>query len=153
LKPTWGVVSPKGQALPDTHADADISVVGPLARGAADLDLALDVMAGPDEIDGVAWKLDLPACGASSLADLRIAVKLRDPNCDVDAEYADKLQALVDAVAKRGATVKEIEPYRPPTRGLRALVTRGDFGADQRGGCQALGPDAQRNRRRQGALS
>jgi amidase len=110
LKPTWGVVSPKGQALPGTHADADISVVGPLARGAADLDLALDVMAGPDEIDGVAWKLDLPACGASSLADLRIAVKLRDPHCDVDAEYADKLQALVDAVAKRGAKVKEIEP-------------------------------------------
>src|SRR5499427_4427758 len=25
-KPTWGVVSPKGQALPGTHADADISV-------------------------------------------------------------------------------------------------------------------------------
>src|SRR5262249_27567972 len=110
LKPTWGVVSPKGQALPGTHADGDISVIGPLARGAADLDLALDVMAGPDEIDSVAWKLDLPACGASSLADLRIAVKLRDPNCDVDAEYADKLQALVDAVAKRGAKVKEIEP-------------------------------------------
>jgi amidase len=41
---------------------------------------------------------------------LRIAVKLRDPNCDVDVEYADKLQALVDAVAKRGAKVKEIEP-------------------------------------------
>src|SRR5262249_7063511 len=99
-----------GQALPGTHADADISVVGPLARGAADLDLALDVMAGPDKIDGVAWKLDLPPCGARSLADLRIAIKLRDPNCDVDAEYADKLQALVDAVAKRGATVKEIEP-------------------------------------------
>ena len=41
LKPTWGVASPKGQALPGTHADADISVIGPLARGAADLDLAL----------------------------------------------------------------------------------------------------------------
>jgi amidase len=110
LKPTWGVVSPKGQALPGTHADADISVIGPLARGAADLDLALDVMAGPDKIDGVAWKLDLPLCPARSLADLRIAVKLRDPNCDVDAEYADKLQPLVDAVAKCGAKVKEIEP-------------------------------------------
>jgi hypothetical protein len=47
-------------------------------------------MAGPDEIDGVAWKLDLPRA-AQALADLRIAVKLRDPNCDVDAEYADKL--------------------------------------------------------------
>jgi amidase len=110
LKPTWGIVSPRGQALPGTHAYADISVVGPLARGAADLELALDAMADPDEIDGIAWKLDLPVCDARSLSDLRIAVKLRDPNCEVDAEYADKLQALVDAIAKRGAKVKEIEP-------------------------------------------
>jgi amidase len=92
------------------HAYADISVIGPLARGAEDLDLALDAMAGPDEIDGAAWKLDLPACSAKSLRDLRVAVKLTDPNSDVDAEYLDKLQALVDALAKRGARVKEIEP-------------------------------------------
>jgi amidase len=110
LKPTWGVVSPRGQALPGTHAYADISVVGPLARAATDLDLALDAMAGADEIDGIAWKLDLPVCDARSLSDLRIAVKLRDPNCEVDAEYADKLQALVDALAKRGGKVKEVEP-------------------------------------------
>jgi Asp-tRNAAsn/Glu-tRNAGln amidotransferase A subunit and related amidases len=151
LKPTWGVASPKGQALPGTHADADISVIGPLARGAADLDLALDVMAGPDEIDGVAWKLDLPPCSASSLADLRIAVKLRDPNCDVDAEYADKLQALVDAVAKRGAKVKEIEPKLDTVRlhEVYVLLLRAATSLRTRGrGCQALGPDAQRNRRR-----
>jgi amidase len=110
LKPTWGVVAPKGQALPGAHAYADISVIGPLTRGAEDLDLALDAMAGPDEIDGAAWKLDLPACDAKSLRDLRVAVKLTDPNSDVDAEYSDKLQALVDALAKRGARVKEIEP-------------------------------------------
>jgi amidase len=110
LKPTWGVIAPKGQALPGTHAYADISVIGPMARGAEDLELALDAMAGPDEIDGEAWKLDLPACAAKSLRDLRVAVKLTDPNSDVDTEYADKLQALVDALAKRGAKVKEIEP-------------------------------------------
>src|SRR4029077_13823226 len=110
LKPTWGVNAPKGQALPGTHAYADISVIGPLARGAEDLELGLDAMAGPDEIDGAAWKLDLPACAAKSLRDLRVAVKLTDPNSDVDTEYADKLQALVDALAKRGAKVKEIEP-------------------------------------------
>jgi amidase len=52
---------------------ADISVIGPLMRGAEDLDLALDAMAGPDEIDGAAWKLDLPACSAKSLRDLRVA--------------------------------------------------------------------------------
>ena len=110
LKPTWGVISPKGQSLPGVHGYSDISVVGPMTRGAEDLDLALDAMAGPDDIDGVAWKLDLPTCPASSLKDLRIAVKLTDPNSEIDGEYADRMQALVDALAKRGATVKEVEP-------------------------------------------
>ena len=110
LKPTWGVISPKGHALPGSHAYGDISAIGPLARGAEDLDVALDAMAGPDDIDGVAWKLDLPTCDAQSLKDLRIAVKLRDPMSEIDGPYADKLQNLVDALAKRGANVKEIEP-------------------------------------------
>ncbi len=110
LKPTWGIISPMGHSLPDVVTYADISAIGPLTRGAEDLDLALDAMAGPDDIDGVAWKLDLPKCSATSLKDLRIAVKLSDACSDVDAEYAGKLQALVDALAKRGAKVKEIEP-------------------------------------------
>jgi amidase len=110
LKPTWGLVTPKGQALSGVYAYSDISAIGPLARSAEDLDLALDAMAGADEIDGAAWKVELPGCVASSLRDLRIAVKLTDPNCEVDAEYADTLQALVDALARRGARVKQIEP-------------------------------------------
>jgi amidase len=89
LKPTWGVVAPKGQALPGSYAYSDISVIGPMARGADDLEVALDAMAGPDEIDSVAWKVDLPACAAGSLKDLRIAVKLHDPYCEVETEYAD----------------------------------------------------------------
>ncbi len=35
LKPTWGVVAPKGQALPGSYAYADMSVIGPLGRGGA----------------------------------------------------------------------------------------------------------------------
>src|SRR5215831_10693854 len=110
LKPTWGVVAPTGQALPGSHAYADMSVIGPLGRSADDLDIALGAMAGPDEIDGMAWKVDLPACGAASLKDFRIAVKFSDPNGEVETEYVDKLQALVDALAKCGARVKEAEP-------------------------------------------
>ncbi len=34
LKPTWGVVAPKGQALPGANAYGDISVIGPLTRAA-----------------------------------------------------------------------------------------------------------------------
>ncbi len=110
LKPTWGIISPKGHSLPGSHAYGDISAIGPLARGAEDLDVALDAMAGPDDIDGVAWKLELPVCPAQSLKDLRVAVKLRDPNCEIDGAYADKLQALVDGLARQGAKVVETEP-------------------------------------------
>ena len=110
LKPTWGIISPKGHALPGSVAYGDISAIGPLTRGAEDLDLALDAMAGPDDIDGVAWKLELPKCPAGSLKDLRIAVKLSDACSEIDREYGDKLQNLVDALAKRGAKIKEIEP-------------------------------------------
>jgi amidase len=110
LKPTWGVISPKGHGLPDAHAYEDITVVGPMTRGAEDLDVALDAMAGPDEIDGVAWRLNLPICLASSLKELRVAVKLGDPCSEIDPSYLAKLQALVDTLAKRGAKVKEIEP-------------------------------------------
>lgn len=110
LKPTWGVLSPKGHALPGSVAYGDISAIGPLTRGAEDLDLALDAMAGPDDIDGVAWRLELPKCPAGSLKDLRVAVKLKDAASEVDGDYADKLQQLVDELGKRGAKVKEVEP-------------------------------------------
>src|SRR5215467_4505911 len=110
LKPTWGVISPKGHALPGVVAYGDISVIGPLTRGAEDLDLALDAMAGPDDIDGVCWKVEFPACPAHALKDLRIAVKLSDGCSEIDLEYGDKLQALVDALTKCGAKVKDIEP-------------------------------------------
>ena len=116
LKPTWGVAAPAGQALPGSHAYSDMSVIGPLARGAEDLDIALNVMAGADDIDGTAWKVDLPACGAASLRDFRVAVKLRDPNFEVETEYADKIAELAEALAKRGATVKEVEPAADSAR-------------------------------------
>ena len=107
LKPTYGIIPSRGQSLPGTFAAGDISVVGPMARSAADLDMALDVMAGPDLLDDVGWQLQLPVCEKSSLKDFRVAVKLGDPNSDVDTEYAARLQDLADALAKAGATVSD----------------------------------------------
>ena len=50
-KPTYGIVSAARPRLAGNVAPRDISVIGPLARSADDLALALSVIAGPDEID------------------------------------------------------------------------------------------------------
>ncbi len=109
-KPTFGLITYRGHALPNSVAPPDISVVGPLARSAQDLDVALDIMAGHDPDDGGYLKVALPKCDKTSLRQFRVAVKLRDAESDVDGEYADQLQALVDRLAKAGAKVKEAEP-------------------------------------------
>jgi amidase len=106
-KPSWGVVSPRGHALNGNVAQADISVCGPLARGAADLEIAMDVMAGPDEIDGRGWTLTLPKSKKKKLRDFKVAVVANDPNCDVDQSVQDQIQALADFLGKQKAKVSD----------------------------------------------
>ncbi|MBL8701578.1 MAG: amidase [Alphaproteobacteria bacterium] len=110
-KPTWGIVSPKGHALPGRVSVSDISAVGPLARGAADLDIALGVMAGPDEIDATGWKLALPAPRKKSLRDFKIAVMITDRNGEVDKPMQDLLQKLTDFLGR--SRVKVSDTARP----------------------------------------
>ena len=73
---------------------ADISVIGPLARSAADLELALSVMAGPDAIDGAGWMLELPAPARKSLRGLRVAVLATHPTAETDATVQHALGRL-----------------------------------------------------------
>ena len=110
-KPTWGVVSPRGHALNGNVAQADISVCGPLARGAADLEIAMDVMAGPDAIDGRGWTLTLPRSKKKKLRDFKVAVVKSDPNCEVDQSVQDQIQALADFLGKN--KVKLSDKARP----------------------------------------
>jgi amidase len=106
-KPTYGIVSPRGQALPGRVAASDISVVGPMARSADDLDLALGVMAGPDAIDGAGWRLRLPPPRKKALRDYRVALVLDDPNSAVDREVQDRLQHLADFLGRRRVRVDD----------------------------------------------
>ena len=106
-KPTYGVVSPRGQALPGNVAPSDISVVGPMARSAADLDLALGIMAGPDDIDARGWRLRLPPARKKAIAEFKVALMLDEPSARVDRAVQDRLQALADFLARRGAKVDD----------------------------------------------
>ncbi len=55
---------------PGTLTQADIAVAGPMARTAADLELALDLMSGPDRWNHPAWRLELPPPRATDLGRL-----------------------------------------------------------------------------------
>jgi amidase len=104
-KTSWGIVPQRGHLPPPPGAlsHSDLGVMGPLARDVEDLELALDVLAGPGEAAAVGWRLELPQARASSLRQLRLAVWLDDPafpvGTDVGAVLASAVAALTDAKA------------------------------------------------------
>ena len=105
-KPTYGVVSYKGHQRGGVGL-GDITVVGPLARGAEDLEIAMDAIAGPDEIDGRGWKLSLPRPKKTKLRDFKVAVLLSDPNAEVDNSVQGEIQKLADFLAKKKTRVSD----------------------------------------------
>jgi amidase len=106
-KPTWGICSVKGQGLPGTAHPADITVIGPMARSAFDLELALQIMAGPDPVDGAGWKLALPKPDKKTLRGWRVAVLTSHPTAETDATVQDSIRALARFLSKKGAKVSE----------------------------------------------
>ena len=104
-KPTWNLLPPRGHATPGVLSPSDISVIGPLARSAADLETAVQAMAGPDEIASRGLKLALPEMAGRSAKDLRVAVWRDDPLAVVDAAVAARVDAVAETLARLGAEV------------------------------------------------
>jgi len=106
-KPSYGIVPGHGQipGMPGTLTQADLAVVGPMARTVDDLELGLDVMAGPDRWMTPAWRLDLPPARAGELADFRIAAWLDDDACPVDGDTSRVLGELVASLEQAGGRV------------------------------------------------
>jgi amidase len=106
-KPTWNLVPPRGHVLDDTLSPTDISVVGPLARSAFDLETALRAMAGPDEIETPGLTIDPPTL-KTPLSDLRIGVWAdAGPFCPSSSGVAGRVQAVADALGRAGARVDD----------------------------------------------
>jgi amidase len=106
-KPTYGICPPRGHTVRGRVSPDDINVIGPLARSAADLETALGVIAGPDEIDSVGYDLALPAPRKKALKDFKVAVMLSDPTSEIDREMQDSLQTLADFLARKKAKVSD----------------------------------------------
>ena len=112
LKPSYGIIPVHGHIPPPpgTLAEMDIGVLGPLARSAADLDLCLTVLAGPDPVEAAGWRLELPASPARDLRAWRVAVWPDEPGWPLDRAVAERLKAAADALAAAGMRVEEGRP-------------------------------------------
>ncbi len=103
-KPTWGLVPGRGHALPGMLAEPDIAVIGPMARSAWDLELLLDVVAGPDEFEpGIRYEL----AGLKDLEGLRVAVWANDDFVPVSKDVEERVRQTGQMLADAGATVNE----------------------------------------------
>ncbi len=104
LRPTSGTVPLQGfqppgtPVLPSDHRH--LSTIGPIARSAADLRLALSVIGGV-ETKAYSWRLAPPR--HRRLSDFRVGVALDDVSSDVGGALSD----AVDALAKAGVHVAE----------------------------------------------
>ncbi len=116
-KPTWNLVPQRGHSLFDSRTPTDIAVVGPMARSASDLELALRLMAEPDELDqaGVSYQL-VPL--SKPVSALRVAVWHSDPVCPASADVQARVEAVAQALAREGAQVDA--KARPALTGARS---------------------------------
>jgi amidase len=133
-KPSYGIVPIRGHipGPPGNLTAADIGVAGPLARTVSDLELAMDVMAGPDDLDGPGWKLDLAKPRHEKAGNYRVAVWADDPACEVDSEVADLITAAGAALAADGARISD--SARPPidmreSHEIYYMLLAGELGA------------------------
>lgn len=112
-KPSYGLVPMRGHLPPPPGSLSEndsITVAGPMARSAADLELALSILAGPRSSEGKGWRLNLPPPRQQQLKDFRIALWPGDNFCPVETAMIDAIQETADQLAKQGATVTEANP-------------------------------------------
>ncbi len=97
-----------GSPLPNPASS--MAVLGPLARAAADLELAFDLIAGPEVGEDAAWSLNIPPARHTRLHDFRVAVLPPIPWLPVEQEILAAQARLVERLRGLGARVEEAQP-------------------------------------------
>jgi amidase len=109
LKTTWNLVSTYGHIPPmpelRLERNPELLVAGPLARSAADLALALDVLAGPRDPSMPVEALASPR--HTSPGGLRVALWLDEPFAPIDATVAAAVRKAALMLEEAGAIVDE----------------------------------------------
>jgi amidase len=120
-KPTLGLLPARGHAPPgapdlSVGVEGDLGVVGPMATSAADLELAMDLLAGPDLAQATGYRLALPPPRHERLAGHRILLLTGHPLLPSAQEVQDALQACAARLRAAGCQVAEASPLLPDLR-------------------------------------
>ena len=83
----------------------DVAVVGPMARTARDLALALEVLGGPSRDDAKGWTWRMPPPRRTRLADFRIGCILDDPAAPVASDVRAVYDNVIGELERAGATI------------------------------------------------
>jgi len=86
-------------------ADRDLSVAGPLARTASDLELALDLLVNLEPLAAKAWKATLPPARHVQLKDFRVLVIDEWPGSARSLHEALVVERVVERLRTQGAKV------------------------------------------------
>jgi amidase len=113
MKPTFGRVPLTGH-IPDlpgtTRFDRWLSVIGPLARSAEDLQLAFGILAGPDGVDVDVPPVSPSVSQAPSIKSLRFAWTGALSSAPVAAGIRQAVEGLAVQLERAGAPVEETMP-------------------------------------------
>ena len=116
-KPTLGLVPLRGYSLPPAPpvpGGGDLGVAGPMARYASDLAVALDVIAGPDEMrEGAGYRLALPSPRHDDLPSFRVLVIETYPLMPTDRDVRMAIRGLVERLARLGVKVADTSTSLP----------------------------------------
>lgn len=113
-KSSYGIVPTAGHAMPGSVFPVDINVAGPLARSAADLEIALKVIAGPDARQAHTWALNLQPAGQHTLADFKVAIVTDSAVAPVDDSIRGALDTLAGFLSRNKVRVsRSARPVLP----------------------------------------
>lgn len=110
LKPTPGRIPAAGHYPPSTGPFALLGVVGPMARTVSDLEILLEVMAGPDIGDPSFAPVPIRRFTEAEAQRLRVACFEEDERIPVTPETRKAVSTAAEALQQQGF---EVEPFRP----------------------------------------
>jgi amidase len=128
-KPSSDLVPQRGHAPPrsvpsQTDLTSGLGVCGPMARNTADLALAFDLLAGPDEEMSRAWRLSLPQARHNELRSYRVLVIDNHPLLPVTAEIRTAVDQLAGKLTAKGVTVARSSTLLPDLAESARLHTK-----------------------------